>query len=153
MLQQEVLKESIGNPSLGKVHEELLMGFASHALKTTDQDGNTFIDVDGGSCDATSRRETVRHVARTYLPSGKVWASMFKIEKDAGKDSGVLQEIYERWKMINDVEARLAWATWLLGNGEGNKARELVVRSRSCLDGDERKELETRWAAVLDGIS
>jgi hypothetical protein len=95
----------------------------------------------------------LQHAAKTYFISSEVWAAVFVQEGSQGSVArwGILRQVFEQWKQVNVREATLSWAEWLIRNGKGKEAKEVVVKERRLLCEDDRKILDERWATVLDG--
>jgi U3 small nucleolar RNA-associated protein 6 len=110
----------------------------------------------GGSDTLTvgERIHFIRETAGEYLATARVWANIFRLEAEAGDDpterGRVLQEVFELWRRKDGVEATVAWGRWLLMNGRGKEAINVVVRARGSLKETERSALEKRWTATLD---
>ncbi|KAF9059793.1 U3 small nucleolar RNA-associated protein 6-domain-containing protein [Rhodocollybia butyracea] len=115
---ENLLNESIGDPAL---YEELLLGYVT-----------TF----------GSKPEALRR----FLCTGKVWQKTFQMQVETGGKEQVLREIYESWRKQDMIEATITWAEWLLNNGKGKEASELIVRSKGSVG---EKEMEARWVRVL----
>ncbi|KAI0633359.1 U3 small nucleolar RNA-associated protein 6-domain-containing protein [Trametes polyzona] len=119
---------------------------------------------------AEARLARVRRLAAAHTPSARVWAEVFRQERewhhprerhrphsasgpgaDAEADAGVLRAVYEYWRQQDGVEATAAWAEWLLRSGRGSEAVTVVGRARSVLGEQAGEEVERRWKAILDG--
>lgn len=121
--------------SLASVHEALLMGYTTLVLHE-----------DGGASD-DEMVNIVRHIAGTYMPTARVWKSVFEVVRENGR---VCKEVFEKWRRTDGVEATITWAVWLLKNGKAKDAKEVVVCAGSWLDEEEKKEVESRWTKVID---
>jgi hypothetical protein len=95
---QRLLKESLRDSRLDRVHEQLLISLVTSLYGGWSQKGQV------GS---RTRLETVSHMVRTYLPNGRVWAVMFGLERKMG-DEGVLRAIYEEWRRRDGEAANSA---------------------------------------------
>lgn len=136
--------------SLSGVHELVLISYAEaiHAERveftatgrTTDQDT------------IAARVQRVRHMANAYLTTAKVWQTVFALESQTGWDSDAqfLEQVYEEWRKKDGLESTVAWAEWLMKNGKGKEAKEVIVRAKAWLGGEEQAQLERRWTSILD---
>ncbi|KAI0267024.1 hypothetical protein BC834DRAFT_872194 [Gloeopeniophorella convolvens] len=95
----------MGDAALRGVHEALLLRVAGSLPELPDGE---------------ARRARVRRVARGCLPSGRVWAAMFRGVAE-GSDEEVVREVYEGWRGVS-LEADGGWARWLLSRGRGAEA-------------------------------
>jgi len=139
---QGLLQESMRDSSRSDIHEILLMQYAT-------------LHVGGSDRPVVGERiRFVRETAGEYLATARVWGNIFLLEAAAGDDAaergGVLQEVYELWRQKDVVEATVAWGRWLLMNGRGKEAMNVVVRARGSLKETERSALEKRWKVTLD---
>jgi U3 small nucleolar RNA-associated protein 6 len=89
-------------------------------------------------------------MAAEYLATGRVWGKVFSLQVENGAEHKMFQEVFEMWRQKDTIEATVAWGRWLLMNGRGKEATEVVVRARSCLKEPEWMELEKRWMVTLD---
>lgn len=143
---QELLKESMRNASLQGVHEMLLMSYVTvmHEARANAAIGWTS---DHGS---DYWLHLVHHMGRAYLTTGKVWRKVFftlaEIEMDGKRK--LLGEVFEKWRKKDGMEATVKWASWLLRNGQGKEAGEVVIGAKSRLG----IELERRWMEELGKV-
>lgn len=137
---QRLLQESMRS-GCSSVYETLLMNYATLPHVEVDCRQDTAV--------------RVRRIGTEYLATARVWAKVFATEatvgryKDAEGQQQVLGEIYELWRMKDELEATVAWAKWLLNNGRGKEAGTVVVTGGCRLKEAERQELEKRWAGTL----
>jgi len=91
----------------------------------------------------------------SYMPTAVFFAAAFDHEASLPEPSaGPLEVIYERWKGFEGQagDAGLRWAGWLVENGDGVRANEVMNRTRSMVDERERGILDLRWKGILDGL-
>jgi len=91
----------------------------------------------------------------SYVPTVVFFSAAFEHEASLPEPSvGPLDVIYERWKGFKGHagDAGLRWAGWLVENGDGVRANEVMNRTRSMVDERERGELDLRWKGILDGL-
>jgi len=137
---EALLRESMGDSSFHGIHELLLMRYAT--ITNEERKG---MNSASAREDPAGRIEAIRHVARAYLPTARVWARMFALSAEGRGGSEVLGEIIEMWGREDGLAASVAWAGWLMKQGEGQKAKEVIVRQRGLLGVEERHELERLW--------
>lgn len=140
---QELLGESMrmqDAPSFRTVHDSLLERCAA-ALKLISS--------------STARLTIFRRLSSSYLLDAASYHTLFTTETSrSGMDSKpsneLLKEIYHAWRRRDVVEASLAWATWLLSEGKGKEASDVVQRARVEVDGSSRQRLEDEWRHAMD---
>jgi hypothetical protein len=125
------------NSSLAGVHEALLIAYTTLELHE-----------DGGLSDG-DKVDLVRHIAGTYMPTAKVWKSVFDFSRG---NERVCKEVFEKWRGMDGVEATVTWAEWLFKKGKAKEAKDVVVCAGSWLDEEEKKRVESRWTKALDAI-
>jgi len=137
--------------SLRDIHEMLLMKYVTMTHGgVPDRENRCTSDQQG-------RLDLVRHMASAYLPTGRVWQKVFTLEMeerepsaDAEAKAKILGEVFEMWRRKDGVDATLAWVGWLMRNGKGREAKEVIVRARSWLGDGERTEVEKGWTGILN---
>lgn len=124
--------------SRSDVHETLLISYATLHVGTDN-------GVDG-TC------KLIRIIATAYLPTARVWAAMFSSEQTRSGAAiyGILQDVFDQWRKKDVFGATIAWGRWLLKNGRGKEASELVVNARASLEESACMELEKQWTTALD---
>ncbi|KAI3597017.1 u3 small nucleolar rna-associated protein 6 [Moniliophthora roreri] len=137
---EELLRESMHDPSLRDVHELLLMSYVRVLSESREgpETGKTAVPNQ-----ETNHSSWLHHMQRTFLTTGKVWQSAFTLEIQGVGDTAVLREIYEFWRRVDQVESTVEWAKWLLKNGNGKEAMDVVFRSRN-------EEVEKRWRMLVE---
>ncbi|KAI0688035.1 U3 small nucleolar RNA-associated protein 6-domain-containing protein [Cytidiella melzeri] len=124
-------------PSFRTVHDGLLRQYASlssHMLPA-------------------SRLTFFRDLTTSYLPDSSTFEACFHDEKalSSRESAEVLSEIYESWRRRDAVRATLAWAGWLVENGKGKEAGDVVQRARTDVGvGERRQALDEGWRAALE---
>jgi hypothetical protein len=79
----------------GKVHEEVLIGYATLLLRAHEKD-------------------IVRHLTLAYLPTSRVWSHVYREGTRLGyADKGFLREVFEMWRRIDQGSARREMETQL----------------------------------------
>lgn len=150
---QGLLKESMRDASLRGLHETLLISYVrtAHEGRAKPDSGSTS-DQRGSSA---RWLHSVRHMARAYLTTGRVWQQVFRtIEaEDWGSEPHgkrqVLGEVFEKWRGKDELEATLEWARWLLANGKGKEATEAVVVGGRSVGEEGRVEMARRWMGIV----
>lgn len=160
--------------SLRGVHEMLLMKYVRLVMMPMQQQHDegehearrpnteTGLTSDQQAYVSASWVREVRHMARSYLVTARVWQMVFSdlagnvsaTEREGQETEGkrqALAEVYEQWGRSAPMEATLAWAGWLLGTGKGKEASLAVVRARGMVSSSERTEMETRWTKLVCG--
>lgn len=138
---QELLSESMrmqDAPSFRTVHDALLAHSAS-LLQLLPS--------------APARRAALARITSAYLPAAGALQRLFAAEAaraDACPD--VLRDAYRAWRRRDAAGAALAWAAWLLGQGRGREAAEVVQRARGEA-GEGRMRLEEGWRAACDAAA
>jgi U3 small nucleolar RNA-associated protein 6 len=150
---QGLLKESMRDAALRVLHETLLISYVktAHEGRAKPDSGSTSDQADNSA----SWLHLVRHMARAYLTTGKVWQQVFSIvegedwrSEPHGKRQ-VLGEVFGMWRRKDELEATLEWARWLLENGKGKEATEAVVVGGRSVGSEGRVELERRWMGIV----
>ncbi|THH15630.1 hypothetical protein EW146_g4874 [Bondarzewia mesenterica] len=149
---EELLKESMRDSCLQPVHEMLLVRYAEGMGR-----GHAGIESEGSGSD-TDREKVrmrvaeVRRIAQLFLPTGRVWAGVFRSMNTGGRsDEEVLRVVYDMWMDTDGLSATLAWGEWLLEKGKGNEAKSVVVRAGRVLGREDELLLEKRWMEVMAG--
>lgn len=134
-----------------RLHETLLISYVQtiHEARTKPDSGRT-------SDQTAVWLHSIRHMASAYLTTGRVWQKVFTtLEGDESWGSGpdgkrqVLGEVYEKWKQKDRFEATLEWARWLVANGKGKEASEVIVVGGRSVGEDGRVDLERRWMGIV----
>ncbi|KAF5388845.1 hypothetical protein D9757_005662 [Collybiopsis confluens] len=141
---EELLNESMGDPSVHRVHEQLVLGYVT-ALYQCRKGAKTGLETD-------QTLHKLHHMQNRFVSTGKVWQRLFELEAEGSGDERELERVYELWRKSDMVEATLGWAEWLLKNGKGKEGSELIVRSKGSVGEDEQTALETRWVGVVGAI-
>ena len=104
--------------------------------------------------DSSKSGDCMRKIGTAYLPTARVWASVFSSEAARGDaaDDRLLRDIFDFWRKKAGLEATIAWGRWLLKNGRGKEASRLVVGARAFLDDAACVDLEKQWTAALDHV-
>ena len=138
-------------PSFRVVHDSLLERYAS-ALEHVSS--------------AVDRLSCFRRASTSYLLDAVAFRAFFESETShvgaaaaaaaggSGEDdkpsAELLQEIYVAWRRRDIVEASLARAGWMLSQGGGREASDLIQRARVEVDGPKRERLEDAWRRIVD---
>ncbi|KAG7090891.1 hypothetical protein E1B28_009970 [Marasmius oreades] len=145
---EELLRESIGDSGLQGVHEELLMSYVSllagqEVPPATEEaaDHNLGVTNDSKS-HAESWKRGIRYMQRTCFPSGRVWQQAFMRSKQGCVGEDMLRDIYECWRRGEEEDATVEWARWLLENGKGKAATDVILRSNN-------RAVEERWRRLV----
>ena len=109
---------------------------------------------------ASKRLDAFRTIITSYLPDASILAESFRLEassplsEETNEDKNVvLKEIYEVWRRRDEVNSALAYAGWLIKQGKGKEAGEVVRRARAEVrDGERRQVLDEEWRKVLAKI-
>ncbi|KAF7979883.1 hypothetical protein HWV62_40667 [Athelia sp. TMB] len=135
---QQLLRESMRDSSRSDVHEMLLISYATLHVEI----------------DSSKSGDCMRKIGTAYLPTARVWASVFSSEAARGDvaDDRLLRDIFDFWRKKAGLEATIAWGRWLLKNGRGKEASRLVVGARAYLDEAACLDLEKQWTAALDHV-
>ncbi|EPQ57473.1 hypothetical protein GLOTRDRAFT_38919 [Gloeophyllum trabeum ATCC 11539] len=134
-LLETLLRESMRSTGLRGVHEELLLRYVGLHQKRSG------VDV-----------QFVRRVSREYFVSCRVWGEVFRLLAEGeDADGKVLEAVHEEWRRVDLVAACIEYARWLIAKGKGDKASELIARTRTMADASQRVVLEERWREVLEG--
>jgi U3 small nucleolar RNA-associated protein 6 len=138
---QRLLRESMQDPLLSSIHEQLLQKYAE--LMYTN------------SPSAEGRKEFLQQLTSNYHTSGVVWDRVFELESSLeGANESILKDIHTRWREKGQactIDAALAWGSWLLTQGRGKEASDVVMSARALLADEQKAVLEKRWSEVLDG--
>jgi len=137
-IHEQLLRESMRDSSKSDVHETLLIAYATLHVEI----------------DSSRRGDCVRKIGTAYLPTAKVWATMFASEASRGEaaDDSLLRDVFAFWREKARVEATVAWGRWLLKNGKGKEASSLVAGARALLDDAACLDLEKQWTTALDHV-
>lgn len=127
-------------PSFRNVHDSLLERYSTalqHIASSED------------------RLSYFRRVSTSYLLASDALRAFFESEashvgEDAKPSAELLKEIYLAWRRRDIVDASLAWARWLLSQGRGRDASDLIQRARAEVDGPSRQTLEDAWRHVVN---
>ncbi|KAF9467295.1 U3 small nucleolar RNA-associated protein 6-domain-containing protein [Collybia nuda] len=152
-IHEGLLKESMRDGRLRGLHETLLISFVRTAHEGR---GKPDSGLTSDQAEYSARwLHSVRHMARVYLTTGRVWQQVFSTieEEDWGSESRekrqVLGEVFEKWRQKDELEATLEWARWLLSSGKGKEATEAVVVGCRSIGEEGRVELERRWMGIV----
>lgn len=139
--------------SLRELHEILLMGYVTVVEELLWAKPNTDILISNQENISARWLDSIRHMDSAYLMTGRVWQKVFSIldreewRSDSDEKGKILGIVFEKWRGMDGLEARLEWARWLLENGRGKEATTIMmVGGRE----EERLELEKRWVGVLE---
>jgi U3 small nucleolar RNA-associated protein 6 len=127
-------------PSFGVVHSGLLACCAS-LLKHVSS--------------PAARLALFHRLMSCYLLAADTLGTFFASEASRSDEIGrtsdeVLKEIYHAWRRVDVVDASLAWAGWLLFEGKGREAGDVIQRARIEVDGASRQRLEDQWRRAVD---
>ncbi|KAF9268817.1 hypothetical protein L218DRAFT_954258 [Marasmius fiardii PR-910] len=145
---EELLRESLGDSRLQRVHEELLMSYVSlltgRGVDPAAEEGanQNSVFMNDSESHAESWKRGIRYMQRMCFPSGRVWQKAFMLSKQ-GFGEDLLRDIYESWRRREEVDATVEWARWLLENGKGREAMEVILRSNN-------REVEERWGRLVE---
>lgn len=113
-----VLKESMG---IRMVHEILLMGYVEEWAQPNT--GQLISDQENKSA---RWLDSICHMDGAYLTTGRVWQKVFKTmeesEVEDEEKKQILGIVYEKWRRMEEKEARKEWRRWLVENGKGKEA-------------------------------
>ncbi|KAJ8077009.1 U3 snoRNP protein [Marasmius tenuissimus] len=140
---EELLRESMRDASLKDVHEALLMSYLSSLSVNEAAEGGEGSRLANVPSQAENWKLAVRHMQRTCLPTGRVWQKAFMLVKQGGLGEDVLGEVYETWRRMEESDATVEWARFLLENGKAKEATDVVLRSKN-------RSVEDRWAQVME---
>jgi len=146
-LHERLLKESMQDVSLRGVHEALLVRYVS-VLHEVGFEPNSGVMSD----QEKGWLHWIRHMAKSYLTTGRVWRQVFARVSEACEEEEkekVLGEIFELWRKDEGVEATIEWGRWLLSHGRGREATEIVMKGMSCFD---KEIIEVRWREELSRV-
>jgi len=148
---QGILKESMRDATLMGVHEALLMRYGTKIGVAHGQSGRDEIGQEQHGRDdresVTGRIKGLRRIAERYLPTGKVWGTVFEAVAGGGteRDELVLEAVYELWRAQDEGEAAIRWGSWLMRAGKGAKATGVVVRGVRAVGEEGRGGVDRRW--------
>ncbi|KAG8934477.1 U3 snoRNP protein [Tulasnella sp. 417] len=120
------------------LHPHLLLQYIDHIYETAPP---------------KSRQQRLQHLVYSYLPSDACYRFCFSKETHSESPSkAILTLLYERWRQIDgeEIEAALRYGDWLLRNGDGKSAKQVIDRTRTILDDDGRALLDENWVALLN---
>lgn len=148
---QNLLQASarITDPSAqARVQEELLIRYAQTTHELLVSRFN-----DGLTQDSTGDRlERIRALETRYMPTARVWSEVFAQEARAQtqtKSDKAVELAYQTWRKKDALEATIAWADWLLQEGRGKAAMD-VVNNFVASGKEGREELQRRWSSILN---
>lgn len=120
------------------LHPHLLLQYIDHIYETVS---------------LNSRQQRLQHLVSNYLPSDACYRFCFSKEMHSESPSkAILTLLYERWRQIDgeEIEAALRYGGWLLRNGDGKGAKQVIDRTRTILDDEGRAILDENWVAMLN---
>ena len=77
-------------------------------------------------------------------------AEVSRTDDESRASKELLQEIYLAWRGRDVAAAALGWAGWLLAEGKGREAADVVQRARAEVEGGSKLRLEEGWRRVCD---
>ena len=103
----------------------------------------------------SARLTHFRRLNTAYLLDADAFKVFFDAEVSRGDDESkasgeLLREIYLAWRRRDVADASLAWARWLLAQGKGREAADVIQRARVEVDGETKLKLEDGWRRVCD---
>ncbi|KAG9018679.1 U3 snoRNP protein [Tulasnella sp. 427] len=134
---ESILKASIQHPCK-ELHPHVLLQYIDHIYETVP---------------STSRQNRLQTLFSKYLPSDACYRFCFSKETHADSPSrAIITLLYERWRQIDgeEIEAALRYGAWLLRNGDGRGAKQVLDRTRAILDDEGRAVLDENWVAMMD---
>ncbi|KAG8846897.1 U3 snoRNP protein [Tulasnella sp. 330] len=117
---------------------------------------------------ASERHSEISNTITSNLPSAACYELIFEREasllatttpttptKAAFERSSklILELVSERWRKVpgQSIDASVCYASLLIKAGDGKGAKDMIDRTRTMLDGEEREILDRRWTDVLNG--
>jgi U3 small nucleolar RNA-associated protein 6 len=110
----------------------------------------------GGRSELSADSRAMRHMVSTHvIRTGEVCRRLFELEGDEleGGDEKFLRDTYARWREEDVVSATVAWGMWLLKQGRGKEASDVLVNGRGAVTGEVRARLEEEWTRGLGTVA
>ncbi|KAG8923061.1 U3 snoRNP protein, partial [Tulasnella sp. 418] len=136
-----------------KLYEDILLDSMQHSSASLHPNLlNRYIaDLYSGPLSIPRRHSVITRIFQLYLPSPTTYAHLFQCESKCSESSlKNLELIFDKWRVApgEAVNSACQWASWLVQNGKGKEAKDVIERARLG-DPGTKQELDVKWMGIL----